>query len=226
MLSDRIKALRIAEGFTQAELADKMKIARLTIINWEKGITAPDGKEIKALSKIFNTDLTKLTFEHGSGGNEKEESKNQETKNKGLIPFYDAVAVGGTSMLAEQVAVHEPAEFINPGTWFKAATGALRVYGHSMFPKYPAGSIIAFRDTIKFDPNLIHYGEDYVIELDDRRIVKRVQKSKTKGCIQVNSYNTMKDDTGSSVYAPYDISLNKITRMYTVLGIIILEASM
>ena len=92
-----------------------------------------------------------------------------------------------------------------------------------MFPKYPSGSIIAFKNGT--DMRIIHYGEDYVIELEDRRIVKRVQKSKEKGCIQVNSYNSMKDDVGAMVYAPFDIPLDAIKRMYMVLGKVELEAS-
>jgi hypothetical protein len=144
-------------------------------------------------------------------------------KSPELIPFFDAVAVGGNAMLAEVAPVSEPTEYINPGTWLRSATGSLRVYGHSMFPKYPAGSIIAYKDV--HDVNLIHYGEDYVIELEDRRIIKRVQRSKKEGCIQVNSYNTMKDETSTLVYAPYDIPMSAIKRMHMVLGLVILEAS-
>jgi phage repressor protein C with HTH and peptisase S24 domain len=94
-------------------------------------------------------------------------------------------AVGGQAMLADQAAVTNPVEYVNPGDFLKKATGTLRVYGNSAFPKYPSGSIVAFKET---KSNTIHYGEDYVIELEDRRIIKRVQRSKKEGHIQVNSY--------------------------------------
>jgi hypothetical protein len=148
--------------------------------------------------------------------------KRETPETAGKVPFYDAVAVGGHALLADQTPISEPAEYVNPGDFLKTATGTLRVYGHSGFPKYPAGSIIAFKET---KSNTIHYGEDYVIELDDRRVIKRVQRSKKEGHIQLNSYNTMKDDTGSLVYAPYEISLAEIKRMNMVLGLVILEAS-
>jgi hypothetical protein len=55
-----------------------------------------------------------------------------------------------------------------------------------MFPKYPAGSIIAFKES---KSGVIIWGEDYVIELEDRRIVKRIDKSKIEGHIKAVSYN-------------------------------------
>jgi transcriptional regulator with XRE-family HTH domain len=211
-LSTRLKEYRTQKGKTQAEVAQDIGVSRATIINWEKGVTTPNHQEIKLLSEVFDIDLTMFHVERTMSDNVEQR-----------IPFYDAVAVGGASMLAEQHPVSDAAEMINPGTWFRTAQGALRVYGHSMFPKYPAGCIIAFKNGT--DMSVIHYGEDYVIELEDRRIVKRVQKSKQPEHIQVNSYNTMKDDSGSSVYSSYDIPLRAVKRMYMVLGKIELEAS-
>ena len=211
--SSRLKEVRSEKGFTQAEIADKLGVTRQTIINWEKGITHPNRDEMMQIGEIFDIDFTKFHVERTM------------SKLSDSIPFYDAYAVGGAAMLADQsaISVTEPTDMINPGTWFRTAQGALRVYGHSMFPKYPSGSIIAFKNGT--DLNLIHYGEDYVIELEDRRIVKRVQKSKTPECIQVNSYNSMKDDSGTQVYASYDIPIRAIKRMFMVLGKIELEAS-
>lgn len=90
-------------------------------------------------------------------------------------------------MVNEQEPVYSSGtEMINQGTWFRTATGALRVYGHSMFPKYPSGSIIAFKPA---DKEVILWGEDYVIELSDRRIIKRIEKSANAGTINAVSYN-------------------------------------
>lgn len=211
-LSTRLKEYRTQKGMTQADVAQEIGVSRATIINWEKGVTTPNHHEIKQLSNVFDIDLTMFHVERTMSDNVEQR-----------IPFYDAVAVGGASMLADQHPVSDAAEMINPGTWFRTAQGALRVYGHSMFPKYPAGCIIAFKNGT--DMSVIHYGEDYVIELEDRRIVKRVQKSKQAEHIQVNSYNTMKDDSGSAVYSSYDIPLRAVKRMYMVLGKIELEAS-
>lgn len=196
------------KGLTQQQFVDKMGVPISTFNNWKANDVSPTLDEIERMSKILDIDLL---------------SRTSSFTPVNMIPFYDAVAVGGSDMLASQEAITQPTEMINPGTWFKTAHGSLRVYGHSMFPKYPSGSIIAFKNGT--DHRIIHYGEDYVIELEDRRMVKRVQKSKEKGCIQVNSYNSMKDDVGALVFAPYDIPLDAIKRMYMVLGKVELEAS-
>lgn len=87
-----------------------------------------------------------------------------------------------------------------------------------MFPKYPAGCIVAFKDA---DMEVIHWGEDYVIELSDRRIIKRVEKGDEKGWIKAVSYNK----SSEYVYSPIDIPVTKIKRLYMVLGKVELEAS-
>lgn len=199
-----------SKKFTLKEMYETLGVSRGTLYNYLQRKTSPTSEEAKEMFKRLNIDTG-----HSS----------DDTPVK-MIPFYDAVAVGGNSMLADQESISQPTEMINPGTWFKTAQGSLRVYGHSMFPKYPAGSIIAFKNGVNHSTHsIIHYGEDYVIELEDRRIIKRVQKSREKGCIQVNSYNSMKDDVGALVFAPYDIPLDAIKRMYMVLGKVELETS-
>lgn len=207
---DALRQLLDNKQTTKMDLHKKLGVSRQTLDNYLSRSTSPTDAEIKEMSSKL--DISNLV-----------KSYPEQVK---MIPFYDAVAVGGSSMLADQESISQPTEMINPGTWFKTAQGSLRVYGHSMFPKYPAGSIIAFKNGANHtSAGIIHYGEDYVIELEDRRMVKRVQKSKEKGCIQVNSYNSIKDDVGERVYAPYDIPLDAIRRMYMVLGKVELEAS-
>ncbi len=145
----------------------------------------------------------------------------EEYLRKNKIPFYDAAyAVGGTSMLADQTPIKAPTEMVDPGTFLRNATGTLRVYGHSMFPKYPSGCIVAFKVT---SAEVIIWGEDYVIELEDRRIIKRVERGEGKDIIKAVSYNVNKDQ--KYVYDPIDIPLKAVKRMYMVLGKIELEAS-
>jgi phage repressor protein C with HTH and peptisase S24 domain len=139
----------------------------------------------------------------------------------GKIPFYDVIAVGGNSLLADQTPIKMQSEMVDPGTFLRNATGTLRVYGHSMFPKYPSGCIVAFKATSR---EVIIWGEDYVIELEDRRIVKRVERGEEKGIIKAVSYNVNKDQ--KYIYDPIDIPMTAVKRLYMVLGKIELEASM
>lgn len=217
---DNVKKLRKVNELNQEDLANKLQVSRATVINWEKGKHQPSSEELNKMSKLFDINMEDLLFDKRKEASGKVVSLSG--KKDGKVPFYDAYAVGGSAMMADQSPISAPTEYVNPGDFLKTASGTLRVYGHSAFPKYPAGSVVAYKET---KSTTIHYGEDYVIELEDRRIIKRVQRSKKEGFIQLNSYNTMKDDTGSLVYAPYEISLSEIRRMNMVLGLVILEAS-
>lgn len=52
-IDKRIKALRIANNLTQAELARKLNITRASVNAWEMGISNPSTDLVVALAKIF-----------------------------------------------------------------------------------------------------------------------------------------------------------------------------
>ena len=58
---NKIMKLRKQLGLSQEELAEKLGVARQTISKWELGETAPDLKQSKELSKVFNVSLDELT---------------------------------------------------------------------------------------------------------------------------------------------------------------------
>jgi transcriptional regulator with XRE-family HTH domain len=203
---------------TKKEFAAKLGISRMTLDNWIKGATSPDHTELSKMSKIFDVDISQLTMRaEGSYQNLSEQIKQ--------IPFYDTVAVGGHSLLADQSPIDQPSEMINPGTFLKSATGALRVYGHSMYPKYPAGCIVAFKASSTPIPSVIIWGEDYVIELEERRIIKKVDRGDTKDTIKAVSLNGANGEKTKYQYDPIEIPISAIKRMYMVVGKIELEAS-
>ena len=59
-IGNKILELRKKNNITQEELADKVGVSRQTISKWELGETAPDIKQAKELSKIFNVSLDEL----------------------------------------------------------------------------------------------------------------------------------------------------------------------
>jgi transcriptional regulator with XRE-family HTH domain len=214
-----IKKLRKSQGLNQLQLADKIKISRATVINWEKGKTRPERDELQKLSKQFDINIDDLL-------DEAETSKENRTlEQTGKIPFYDTVAIGGLSLVADQTPVYEKNyEMIQPGAFLGKANGALRVYGDSMYGKYPSGCIIGFKEAKDWQM-LIHYGQDYVIEFEDQRIVKNVQPSDKPGHILAVSYNSFVNKHGIDIYRPYDIPLSSIRKMHYVLGVVKFEAS-
>ncbi|MDR0854627.1 MAG: helix-turn-helix domain-containing protein [Clostridiales Family XIII bacterium] len=53
-LSEKLKRLREKFGFTQAELADKLKLTRSAVNAWEMGNAVPSTEVIIKLARIFS----------------------------------------------------------------------------------------------------------------------------------------------------------------------------
>ena len=53
MINDRIKMLREQYNYSQADLANKLDIARTSVLAWENQTSVPAMKHIIALSKLF-----------------------------------------------------------------------------------------------------------------------------------------------------------------------------
>ena len=53
MLADKIKTLRKARGWTQAELGQKVSLSRTGINAWEQGLSMPSPAMLVELAKVF-----------------------------------------------------------------------------------------------------------------------------------------------------------------------------
>ena len=54
MTADRIRALREARGWTQAELARRLNITRNGVNSWEQGLSMPSPTCLIDLAKLFS----------------------------------------------------------------------------------------------------------------------------------------------------------------------------
>lgn len=54
MIAEKIKALREARSWTQAELARRMGITRNGVNSWEQGLSIPSPASIVELAKTFS----------------------------------------------------------------------------------------------------------------------------------------------------------------------------
>lgn len=59
-LSENIKSLRVAQGWTQEVLGEKLNISRQTISKWETGKSFPDVENLISLSTLFGVTLDEL----------------------------------------------------------------------------------------------------------------------------------------------------------------------
>ena len=55
-----LKAERVNANLTQQEVADKIKVSKHTIINWEKGKTSVGYAPLKVLSEIYNIEIDNI----------------------------------------------------------------------------------------------------------------------------------------------------------------------
>ena len=136
-----------------------------------------------------------------------------------LIPFYDDVSSRGgiNEQIANMDGVSEPAEYIDPGDWFKNATSAIRNYGDSM-SEYPPGCILVLKEV--YDRRLIIPGKDYVIETSEYRITKRAHINNSD-CLHVRSTNDEKYEDGALIHPPFNILWECITKISEVLAHIV-----
>ena len=152
--------------------------------------------------------------------NEKTEQKNIDAsiaRDKKLIPFYDGVVTAGMSETAILDPSQQPAEMIDAGDWFRDATAAMRVHGDSMYPEYKSGSIAALREVQ--NKRLVVYGQDYLIETSEYRVIKRLQKSEIPQSWLACSVNEEKyESSGRLIHEPFDVHIDDVIRLYQVLG--------
>lgn len=98
-------------------------------------------------------------------------------------------------------------DFISiPG--FRDANYFANVRGHSMYPKYAAGEIIAIKRVFDFEE--IQFGQAYVIVTPENRVIKSIRKSSHKDRWLLESCNKEFDN--------YEIEVKKVKALFLVLG--------
>lgn len=145
--------------------------------------------------------------------------KSDTSYNKKLIPLYDeVVTIGGTQNQASTHAVLKGSnhEMIDAGDWFPNATAAIRHYEDSMV-EYPSGSILVLREIE--DRELIFWGKNYVVETEDGRLTKRLQRGE-KGYVVGYSSNTERYEDGRLIHEPIELPMRSVRRLFLVLGCI------
>ena len=55
-----LAAARVNAGMTQEEVAEKMRISKQTIVNWEKGRVIPSFATVQALSSLYGIPMDKI----------------------------------------------------------------------------------------------------------------------------------------------------------------------
>lgn len=137
-----------------------------------------------------------------------------------VIPYFDAEVAAGAAYGMEMIQTR-PSGMIEIGGLMKDSEFALRVYGNSMTPNYPAGCVIGLK---QHTDSFIEPGTVYVVETTDNRYLKRLYYNKGKDAFLCISDNTMKYEsgpmTGEYFYQEFEIPLKDVARLLRVTGVI------
>lgn len=138
-----------------------------------------------------------------------------------VIPFYDAEVAAGTQYGVDMTARASAMALIEIGNVLNDSEVAIRVYGNSMVPNYPAGCVIGVKITHE---SFIVPGHAYVVETAENRYLKRLYYSKDRKSLRCISDNTMVHDSGSMkgefVYPEFEIPLSEVKQLWQVVGVI------
>lgn len=201
------------------------EIQRLSGLNWKElaikvGLTTPQtftdirsgrhgiSKGLAAKMLMAFPDIRQEWLVFGTGPMTKHESARN-------IPLYEA---------SEAVGVFNEDNVkggVNVGSCFPQAEMAMRYLGDSM-SEYPHGSILILRRV--GDAKLLVPGNDYVVETKEFCVVKRLQKGKDDNHISLYSTNTAKYPDGKPIYEPFEVPMEAISRVFSIIGYIYTQA--
>lgn len=161
--SNIIKRLRKDNKMTQQQLADRLKIGKTTVSNYETGYSNPDIDTIKNIANIFGVSVNYLL------GIDKTPRSNIE---KYEVPVFASVSCGNPFIADEDIVDYEE---IDPALKSQGDHFGLRLRGDSMLPDFKDGDVVIVRKQSDVDSGQIAI----VIVNGDEATMKIVEKSET-----------------------------------------------
>lgn len=215
-----LKAFRRKNKITQAELADYLKIGQPFVSQMETGGRPVPVEYISKLLANKDWDTSMLTGEGEMLKSEQPKKIDDIAGHGKLIPFYDAEAAAGNNYEMDMMP-SQPVGMIEIGSVLRDSESAIRVYGNSMVPNYPAGCVIGLK---LHTDSFIEPGRVYVVETRDNRYLKRLYYTKDKKSFHCLSDNTMKYEDGPRkgelYYQDFEIPIDEVVRLHRVVGVI------
>jgi len=215
---DRIKEFY---GFrNNAELARFFDVAPSTVSNWytresidyDLIFTKCKGINYDWLLKGVGIDKNTVVV--------KEHEVEYQVKRSKRIPFFDSVSINSSRSNENADPEEYYIEMIDPGDLLRDATAAMRIYDNAMEPNYKPGNIIALKEVKNIE--LVLFGQDYVIETSEYRILKRIQQTEDSTIWLACSCNASEGEVGPLkgrlIHGPFNIHINEIKRLFIVIG--------
>lgn len=190
--------LRERAGFTQQELADKVKVTRKTINTYENGGAIPDDK--KLLFELFFSNVTK-SYTTGDSAV--------------WVPYYDVDFSGGWS--SPEISAEQKPSFFITSPEFERAEFACNLFGNSISNRITHRSVIGLREIFDwqtyFPTNEIYA----VIMKNELRTVKIVKRSKSKDNI-LELIPDPKPEFNNTGYELEEVPIGFVRRFFQVVA--------
>ena len=215
-------------GLTQNEIAEQLGVSKAYVNALFAGRKEFGKKQAAIWENHFGLSKSWLLTGEGEMLKNSDVQSKIETESKPkdisdrderLIPFYDVETTGGYNGLVSSSEEGALSGYIQPGGWFDGReTAAIRHVGDSM-NEYPNGCVLAVRE-VK-EKHLLVPGRNYVIETREYRVTKRVQRGSRDNTIMLYSSNEDKYDDGRLIHEPFEVDLEDVLHIYSVLGYIV-----
>lgn len=133
-----------------------------------------------------------------------ESYQDSETKTEGL-PVIPVEAMAGTLVeFFASVKNYDCERMISP---IKGAEYAIKIFGDSMSPEYPSGSVCLIKQVN--ERQFIEWGKVYVLDTDNGAVIKKVRRTDKENVVECVSINPN--------YQPFTIDTTYIHGWYRVL---------
>jgi phage repressor protein C with HTH and peptisase S24 domain len=174
-IGQRIKQLRKMLRLSQREFGEKIGRALNTVQKWEMGQRTPDESTLKLIAKEFNVNEEWLKTGKGEMFAEGVIKEGEAIK----IPYYPETNLSagtGIEPYSEQnrwIEISEEFMVELFGRVYKRGLALFPVYGNSMEPTIPAGSVAIIR-LYEFEQSIIN-GSIYALSIDNDIYIKRIK---------------------------------------------------
>lgn len=211
------------EGLSQKKLAEILGISQPAVGALLNGKTPFGKKTATTWAEKFGLNASWLLIGEGPMLKTDTQSISAPDESVGsgkVIPFYDAEVAAGMNYGME-MAPSRPVGMIEIGSVLQDSESAIRVYGNSMVPNYPAGCVIGLK---LHTDSFIEPGRVYVVETRENRYLKRLYYTKDRKSFHCLSDNQMKYDDGPRkgelYYQDFEIPIDEVIRLHRVVGVI------
>lgn len=201
---------RMLNKISQRDLAAYVGCTAAAISNFETGIRRPNFKHlIKIKNNDRGWDVTPLAEAYPE------------------IFGYYTPTTGGTHIpvIPSDAMAGYLADYVNDGVTasqcemitspIPGATCAVRVYGDSMLPKYPSGSIVILK---QIDPNVcIDYGKCFVLDTENGPMIKELRHCEDESRILCVSLNP------DPKFHPFELLKSSVYGWYRVMMVMSFE---